>query len=304
MSVQDYDRAIDLIEENITLKKRDIKRMVTNMLIMSDRLATEFFKNVDEEGRALTEYISERKLCRALQDFVSGMTNDQIAEKYNYTDMTHFGQKVQAKFEGKTPTMMREAGDYTCPAPRYVADFLEETSKKNNPTTKEMIDYKNELLRMIDENFKLREELSAEKRAIMESKKPVVEGDNKISVEKYNEFLKIEDLRVVYALSVKEIIKLYNISQKTGEELEELCEGQMERNLYSLNDNNSDYDIERLSYRLTYEMDSQEAWDYYFGDDETEPREYLEYGDMLESEDIAEIEHEKYDEYDEDDIPF
>ena len=160
MSIMDYDRIIQLIEENITKKKKDLVGMVTNMLHLSSRDVNEILKFIDPKGRTLPAYIFEIKIFRALEDFASGMSKDEIAEKYQYADASHFGGYVFNLCGGKTPLQHRKDG-YICPAPLYLKDILGE--RINSTDSEAASAYKEQMIDLVDEITRLRNELSAEK---------------------------------------------------------------------------------------------------------------------------------------------
>ena len=301
MSIKDYDRIIQLIEENITREKSDLSNMVATMLTLSERQVSDILKFFDPDSRTLKAYILERKIYRALEDFTNGMTKDSIAEKYNYNDMTHFGQSVMHLCEGKTPLQLRKEG-YECPAPLYLKDIIGEevfsVEKITEAYTKEMIGF-------IDEITRLKDELSREKRkkveSIMSTTASIKDREESITAEKYKEFLKIEDLRALYGFDVSTILKLYNDSLSSEVPLEDLCDLELEKKYYSEDDlENENNEIGNLAYRIIYEGDSVQNYEYYYGDDEVDDREsvreenlYSDYEVLMDFDDICDDGYDK-----------
>lgn len=269
MAITDYDYIIGMVEENITLETSQVQALISRMLGKTQRKVSELFQNFDPDDRTLLKYIVDRKTRKALQDYVNvkGMTQEAVAEKYNLSDVSHFGDNVQKICEGNTLKMMREKG-YVCPEPLYSRDLfgieLDDIVKNSS-----MIgDYKREMTELIEENNNLRNELSAEKK---KQYKDHPEQDI-FTYSNYKEFLELEELRVIYDLDVSTLLKLRNISIKSGEKLTSLCMKELEKNLYETT-KDSDFELDRLGYRLAYEKDLSESWDYYYGDDEVDDRE-------------------------------
>ncbi len=276
MAIKDYDRIIMLIEENITKKKADIVGMVTAMLHLSSRDVNEILKFIDPKGRTLPSYIFERKIFRALEDFAAGMSKDDIAEKYHYADTTHFGQNVYNLCGEKTPLQHRKDG-YVCPAPLYLNDILEGTVSDTGSVIEEA--YKKELIGYIDEITRLRDELSKEKKKgslkMVENVSATKKEDQSISVDKYIEFMKIEDMRTLYGFDVKTILRLYNQSVTSGISLEDICDQELEKK-YSTNSSPLSRDeVDNLAYHVLYEGDLMQNWAYFAGEDEVDDRDSM-----------------------------
>lgn len=310
MAIMDYDRIVQVIEENITKSKKDLVSMVTTMLHLQKRDINEILKFIDPKGRTLPEYVFERKLFRALEDFASGMSKDSIAEKYQYTDTSHFGDYVYNLCGGKTPLQHRKDG-YNCPAPLYLKDILEDII--NNTNSEIETAYKKELIGFVDEITRLKDELSREKQrkvsSVMSTMQAVEAMETRITEEKYSEFLEIEDVRVLYGFDVKTMLRLYNNSLTSGVELEDLCDQELERRYYNNSNITHRDEIDSLAYHVLYEGDSVQNWEYYCGDDEVDDRESVReenlYSDVEVLTDFDDICNESYegDDFDEDNEP-
>jgi hypothetical protein len=50
-----------------------------------------------------------------------------------------------------------------------------------------------------------------------------------LSADNYSEFLKIEDMRMLYGFDVKTMLNLYNTSVSSGSPLEDLCDKELEK---------------------------------------------------------------------------
>ena len=88
------------------------------------------------------------------------------------------------------------------------------------------------MIKLIDEITELRNELSKERRKGFAGNmvnNPTEKGSGiSISLDNYREFLRIEDIRNIYGLDVKTILKLYKESITSGISLEILCDNELE----------------------------------------------------------------------------
>lgn len=270
MSIKDYDRIIRLIEKDITRRNPDLARMVMTMLTLSRREVNDVLKFIDPERRCLNEYILERKIHHALEDYAGGMTQAEIAEKYNYSDMTHFGQTVKNLCGGKTVAEHKRDG-YTCPEPSYLKDILEEASSEAESS------YIREMIGFVDEISRLKDELSREKakKEVKKMGQTAAVKEDAISVDRYYEFLKIEDLRASYGFDVETMLSLHSESISSGIPLEDLCDRNLEKKYYTGNWTSYDDETESLAYHVLYEGDSMQNWAYFAGDDEVDDRECM-----------------------------
>lgn len=269
MKLRDYNRIIDLVEDNITIEKDVLSEMVDRMIGMTERRSAEFFQIFHEEERTVKQYIVERKVGHALEDFAAGKTMEQVSEKYNYS-LSSLGKAMRNYTNGKTPQEVRKEG-FVCPAPLYLENIVPSrgVSLNSGPHISDGESFKNELISLIDENTRLRDELSEERLNARNAKSEV--GTRMLNKETYRKFLELENLRISYGFSVEDIIRLKKTSERSGRPLRELCDEKLDYLFFKEDDQEAEYDgdfeIERLNYHDTYEMNTAEAWNLYYGDD-------------------------------------
>lgn len=301
MAIQDFEIMVEMVEENITKDKDEISSMISKHLILSERRTSEFFQNIDSEGRTLQKYIIYRKSMRVLEEFVSGTTRDAACEKYNI-DGTNFYKQMKNIFPKKTLTELREE-KIQCPPPISLAKIIKNEGSKverNTYNNEEERKYIEEIQRLISENTDLRTELSNKTLEIINSNSAEKHVD--INRDTYDKFLEIEDARVIYGFSVSEILHLYEKSLHSKKSLRELCGEALESCYFELGEELIP-NKEELIYHLNDEMDLRESYAMYYGDDDpyemvhdpyapTEDERYLQenYEDMPDCEDYIDLE--------------
>lgn len=204
--------------------------------------------------------------------------------------------------DGKTPQEVREEG-FECPEPLYLENILSLADININEKAHELgeASYKNELITLIDENTRLRDQLSEEKLNARIVKSEVDAG--MLNKETYKKFLELENLRISYGFSVEDIIRLKRASEKSGRPLRELCDEMLDflffkEEDYDIEYYDGDYDIERLNYHNTYEMNTAEAYSLYYGDEGYDSMEYDPYAEdpyeIMGHEDVSDYEMDDY----------
>lgn len=274
MSIRNYDKTIDYIEINITMDKETLSNTAEKILNIEGRKAGEFFSYIEPENKTLKKYIRDRKLYCALEEFISGHVAEEIVEKYGISDASRFSSDVKL-LVGKYPKVLREE-KYSIPKVQHLCDILEMNETLSYKRTDLSIEEKRvfiaEIRRLIDENCELRGDLSKMKSRELENYK---KSQDSIMKEEYLQFLMIEECRRMYGFDVDQILKLYKESLKSKKSLESLCEealfdfrfeyeyeAEMEQEKFEYLNS-----VEALEYHNTYEMNSKEANDYYYGDD-------------------------------------
>lgn len=264
MALKDYDIILDMVEENILQNKDVISGKVCRKLGYTERTLADFFKSVDESSRALKQYIRDRRVLHAAEDFANGLTKEMVCEKYNL-DESNFSKFVK-RLEGKSPIELRKKG-YICPKPKYLRDIIgsQEPNIVRRKSDGNENAYIEEIKRLIDENINLKTELSAERGANILMHREVTDINN--ITETYNEFLRIEDARIIYGLKVPEILKLYQKSLLGEKTLIQLCSEAIESFEFEIELEPMPDKLD-LMYHEEDEMDIGEAYDYYCGDDD------------------------------------
>lgn len=272
MSIQNYDKTVDYIEINITMDKETLSNTAEKILNIEGRKAGEFFSYIEPENKTLKKYIRDRKLYCALEEFIAGHIAEEIVEKYGISDASRFSSDIKL-LVGKYPKVLRDEG-YSIPKVQHLCDILKMNGQVSYTRTDLSIEEKrvfvSEIRRLIDENYELREDLS--KMKVREIEKMNKSQDSEMK-EEYLQFLMVEDCRRMYGFDVDQILKLYKESLKSKKSLETLCEEALFdfRFEYEEESERQKYEYmnsaEALQYHNTYEMDSKEAYDYYYGDD-------------------------------------
>lgn len=272
MSIQNYDKTVDYIEINITMDKETLSNTAEKILNIEGRKAGEFFSYIEPENKTLKKYIRDRKLYCALEEFIAGHIAEEIVEKYGISDASRFSSDIKL-LVGKYPKVLRDEG-YSIPKVQHLCDILKMNGQVSYTRTDLSIEEKrvfvSEIRRLIDENYELREDLS--KMKVREIEKMSKSQDSEMK-EEYLQFLMVEDCRRMYGFDVDQILKLYKESLKSKKSLETLCEEALFdfRFEYEEESERQKYEYmnsaEALQYHNTYEMDSKEAYDYYYGDD-------------------------------------
>lgn len=298
MKISDYDEIITLVEEEIIRTKKEISEIVCGRFSVEDRRLGEFFQTFDSEERTFLKYVVDRKNIRALEEFIMGETKEDVCFKYNI-DPANFNKAVKQLFSDKTPKELRDE-HFQCPGPQYLKDII-----GGQISTMNKSEYKSELINMIDENTRLKMELSDFKKAQILEKRS--NKHKNISLDEYKKFLKIENLRVVYGFNIQQILSLYQSSLETGKNLVDLCDDAIDSYYFDEEDYSKIIDIDTPFYHLTDDMDSGEAYAYYYGDDDYSEDSYDPYAptelDMLEYKEYEDLCHEieYYDDFDEPD---
>lgn len=281
MSIKNYDATVDYIENNITLEKETLSNTAERILNIGGRKAGEFFSYIEPEKRTIKKYIRDRKLFCALQEFISGCTAEEIVEKYGISDASRFSSDVNLLI-GKYPSVLRKE-KYTIPRVQHLCDILGMDYQTGHTPADMSLDekekYISEIRRLIDENYELREDIT--RMRIREIDR--TQSDSApIKKEDYQQFLMVEECRRTYGFDIDQILRLYKESLTSDKSLESLCE----EALFSFRfeyEQELEYEaideIEAIQYQNAYEMNSQEAWDYYIGDDSLDELEDDPYAD-------------------------
>lgn len=264
MAIKDYDVIIDMIEENITLEKDVISKMVSKQLVKDERKASEFFQNIDLEQRTLKSYIRDRKILRALGDCSGGETKESVCERYNI-DVSNFHRGQKEMFPDKTIGDLRREG-FVCAPPLTVKEILQnegiEMIEKNNDKGSQEI-YINEIKRLLSENEILKRNLSEVNMKMIASQRNGSIGENEINAVLYEKFLELEEARIIYGFSIPEVLQKYKESLRSKKSFDKLC-SEAHDAYYSEPNNDHPFSY----YNPSDEMDAGEAWNYYCGDDD------------------------------------
>ncbi len=269
MALRDFDTMVSMVEENITRDKNELASSICRKLGFTSRKAAEFFSNIDIKKRTLLEYIRDRKLTRALEEFIAGAVLDTVCEKYDLNSR-NFYKKMKSWFPDKTPTDLRNANQQM-EQPMYIKDIIENEgiAVMKTPTLNAADEkkYIAEIQHLITENTCLKNELSDYK--MQEIHNETASDSNMVDEELYKKFLEIENVRVIYGFTVAEILSLYEESLQKHKSLEELCSGALDSFYFEVPDFEWDEpNYNNIYYHLEDEMDLGETWAYYFGDDD------------------------------------
>jgi len=285
MAITDFDKIIDIIEEDLDLGWPRIRTIINNKIYNSKKDIDAFFKVIEPEGMNVWQYYKFRRVCKAMNDYIEGDTLENIAEKYDYTDAAHLSSEIKKKL-GKSPKILL-AENFICPKSQHIVDIIKDNgmlpiSKDNDMAEmKEQVinhmklnedKYKCELISAIDNIIALQNENEQLKSIIRREQIAKQTSGAQIdmlmlSTEIYEEFMEIERCRTVYDLKPEEVIKIYHESVRTGKNLEELC---IEAdNNYTFEDYQQyDNEIEKLKYMIEYEGDLDDVRREYFDDDD------------------------------------
>lgn len=297
MALQDFDKIVDIVENNIKNDWASTRENLTQSLGMTIDEIGETFKLIS--GNTLGMYFKERKAYNTMNDIFLGsekMSIDSYVEDYGYTDYSVFYRQIR-KLIGKGPEEVKKETSFAIPRVKHLNDYMDmklpkckagkivyaETSMK-------------ERLSLIDSIYRKREEISKLEKELREH------GDNQfcelqmliqmnknelniweeqlnhidykdIHIENltttlYKEFLKIEEYRIIFGFDIDTIVKLYNESIEKKIDFEILCDNQADELLGQ--DESIEYEDweEQFYQRQDYEMNLAEAYHTYYGDDE------------------------------------
>ena len=237
-------------------------------------------------------------------------TKEEVAFQYGYKDYTVFFKWLK-KIYGKSPKWIIEENTFSCPPVLHIKDIVSNDYalfSDNYVTKRDVTDQKWSELQLVDRitamrnriseiNKEMRDEDDREKLGAMEMellvlKRRIAEEEERLDMQVqepvviqrltpglYAEFIKIEECRTVYGISISKIIDLYNQSVEHNIPLDELCDIFCEKEFlsdiddyYDEDDYLYDYEDPDMSY-LIDEMSLAESWQYYKDDDAIDPYE-------------------------------
>lgn len=306
MLYKEFDVLIDTIEENVTKSWEEIEDKLKTSLAMTTQQLNGLFKYFYPRNITINRYYKERKAIRAMEEILNSPqeTMDNIIDRFGYSDYSVFYKTIN-KITGKSPQKIAASENCSLPKVLHLEDILKDIDYDINNQIRNRTNLHNyicekaelvdriayarkripELRRMLLDHkdpeerevimsvmCQIEEELANDRRALsIYQHKPVYIKN--LTPGLYAEFIKIEDCRSIYDLSIEQIVNLYNESIESDYSLRFLC------------DINSDYEYfyegeTELEEEMMREAESEyrennmnlsEIWQYYYDDDIDDP---------------------------------
>lgn len=312
MYFKEYDIIIDTIEENAGAEWNEVRGKLMKRLGLGSGQIGSIFKDYYPQETTINNYFKDRKAYRTMEAIISSLdrTKEEVAFQYGYKDYTVFFKWLK-KIYGKSPKWIIEENTFSCPPVLHIKDIVSNDYalfSDNYVTKRDVTDQKWSELQLVDRitamrnriseiNKEMRDEDDREKLGAMEMellvlKRRIAEEEERLDMQVqepvviqrltpglYAEFIKIEECRTVYGISISKIIDLYNQSVEHNIPLDELCDIFCEKEFlsdiddyYDEDDYLYDYEDPDMSY-LIDEMSLAESWQYYKDDDAIDPYE-------------------------------
>ena len=312
MYFKEYDIIIDTIEENAEKEWKDVEKILMNRLGLTSGQIGSIFKDYYPQDTTISNYFKDRKAYRTMEEVIANPKHsiEDTAFQFGYKDYTVFFRWLK-KIYGKSPKQIMEEGSFICPQAMHVKDIIsnDEVLFPDNRVTKrtgtgqkwselQLVDRITSMRNRISElnkemrNEKERGKLSAIEWEIMTLNRKIAEEEERLDMQVqepvaiqsltpglYAEFVKIEECRTVYGISISKIIELYNKSVESSIPLDDLCDIFSEEEFladYDEDDEYYDYEEDPDMSYLEDEMNLEESWQYYNNDDAIDPYENIE----------------------------
>ena len=266
MLYKEFDVLIDTIEENVTKSWEEIEDKLKTTLAMTAQDLSELFKYFYPRDITVNRYYKERKAIRAMKEIRSSPQEpkDNIIDRFGYSDYSVFYKTIK-KITGKNPQQIIDSNGFHLPDVLHLDDILKDVDYDINNQIRNrtnMYNYSYEKKALVERIVFSRKRVSALRRNFLDSKNPRKREEimsemeqleeelvkdrellatyqheavyiKNLTIELYAEFIKIEDCRAIYGLSIEEIVDLYNDSIEKAVSLRDLCDIAEEVNYFS-----------------------------------------------------------------------
>ena len=261
MSIADYDKMIDIIENNLKKPTIDIIEKISCELGMTEQNISIFYKCMSNNDDTLNQYIKRRKMNNVVYEVEKNNMNlGNAALEYGFSEYNSFYKSFCNKFKISPKKFIKRNKNFE-QGPKYLNVLMEELYYAENSSSDEHIDFSYN-----DNDYS---------NSVYDSYDSVIESDaGVITIEEYDKFAEIEKYRIIYGLEKEQIVKLYNNSVTSNIPLDVLCEIYTNKllfdELYEDEPDEEVYDKEYMEEYYCDEMTLSESWGYFQGDDETE----------------------------------
>lgn len=257
MLYKEFDVLIDTIEENVTKSWEEIEDKLKTTLAMTAQDLSELFKYFYPRDITVNRYYKERKAILAMKEIRSlpKEPKDNIIDRFGYSDYSVFYKTIK-KITGKNPQQIIDSNSFHLPDVLHLDDILKDVDYDINNQIRNrtnMYNYSCEKKALVERIVSSRKRAAALRRNFLDTKNPrkreeimskmeQLEEDlvkyrellatyqheaiyiKNLTIELYAEFIKIEDCRAIYGLSIEEIVDLYNDSIEKSVSLRDLCD--------------------------------------------------------------------------------
>lgn len=309
MIYKEFDTIIDTIENSVIVPWEKIERKLKKDLAMTSQQIGDLFKYFYPHDITVNRYYKERKAFRTMEAIVNsaGESMDDVIARFGYSDYSVFYKTIR-KITGKNPQQIVESGDFCVPSVIHLEDALKgiDYDFDNQVRSRTDLDeYRSEQAALVDRITFRRDFISELRRQFRNSKdsferaslekeinrleENVAKDEQTLASYKhepvyiknltaglYAEFVKIEDCRAIYGLSIGKIVELYNDSVKTGIPLSFLCDITSDNEFFDEPDDEmleQEFEDEWEAHQQYLEdnMSLAESWQYYNDDDAEDP---------------------------------
>lgn len=317
MIYKEFDTIIDTIEEDVTIPWDEIETKLKRTFAMTSQQLGQLFKYFYPHDITINRYYKERKAFRTMEEIVKSPEEsmDDVIARFGYSDYSVFYKTIR-KLTGKNPQQIVESGDFNVPDAIHLEDALKDIDYDFDNQVRsrtDLDDYRFEQAALEDRITFGREYVSDLRRKYRSSKDSLERASLEKEIHRleenvakdeqilasykhepvyiknlttglYAEFIKIEDCRAIYGLSIGKIVELYNESVKTGMSLSLLCDIASDNEFFDEPDDEmfeQEYEDEWEAHQQYLEdnMSLAESWQYYNDDDAADP-----YGEIEETE--------------------
>ena len=309
MIYKDFDTIIDTIENSVNVPWDEIESNLKRTLAMTSQQLGDLFKYFYPQDITVNRYYKERKALRTMEAIVNSPEEsmDDVIARFGYSDYSVFYKTIR-KITGKNPQQIVESRDFCVPDEIHLEDALKDIDYDFDNQVRNRTDldeYRSEQAALVDRitfrrgfiselRRQFRNSKDSFERASIEkeinrleesvSKDEEVLGSykhepvyiNNLTTGLYAEFIKIEDCRAIYGLSISKIVELYNESIKSGLPLSLLCDITSDNEFFDEPDDvmlEQEFEDEWEAHQQYLEdnMSLAESWQYYNDDDAIDP---------------------------------
>ena len=312
MIYKEFDTIIDTIENSVAEPWEYIETTLKQSLGMTPQQIGQLFKYFYPHDITINRYYKDRKAWVTMKEIINtpDKSMDEVIDRFGYSDYSVFYKTIK-KLTGKNPQQIVESGDYEIPPVSHLKDILKDVDYDFINQVKsrtDLDDYHEEQEALIirislrrDYISKLESQIRSSsdinERQLLEDevnylKEYVAKDEETLASYKYEpvyiknlttglyaEFVRIEDCRSIYGLSIVKIVELYNQSVETGTSLSFLCDIESDIEYFEEDDDmEQEYEDEWEAHEQYLEdnMSLAESWQYYNDDDAVDPYAVLE----------------------------
>ena len=309
MIYKEFDTIIDTIEKSVNVPWDEIESNLKRTLAMTSQQLGDLFKYFYPQDITVNRYYKERKALRTMEAIVNSPEEsmDDVIARFGYSDYSVFYKTIR-KIARKNPQQIVESGDFCVPDAIHLEDALKDIDYDFDNQVRNRTDldeYRSEQAALVyritfrrdfiselrrqfrnskdsferasieKEINRLEESVSKDEEALGSYKHEPVYINN-LTTGLYAEFIKIEDCRAIYGLSISKIVELYNESIKSGLPLSLLCDITSDNEFFDepddeMHEQEFEDEWEAHQQYLEDNMSLAESWQYYNDDDAIDP---------------------------------